>query len=74
MIMMAEGEYPANYHLDNVISVAASASNERKASFTNIGQLSVDLFAPGESIYSLDTNNRYKVRSGTSMAPQWQQA
>lgn len=64
----SRGEYPANYFLDNVVSIAASNSSERKASFTNYGQLSVDLFAPGDSIYSLDTNNRYKVRSGTSMA------
>lgn len=64
----SRGEYPANYHLDNVLSVAAINSNLSKASFSNFGQLSVDLFAPGENIYSLDVNNQYKVRSGTSMA------
>ena len=62
------GEYPANYHLDNVISVASNNSENRKSSFSNFGQLSVDIFAPGENIYSLDVNNRYKTRSGTSMA------
>jgi len=62
------GEYPANYHLGNVISVGAMNSNLHKSSFSNYGQLSVNLFAPGETITSLDVNSGYKVRSGTSMA------
>ena len=62
------GEYPANYHLTNVVSVGAINQANHKASFSNYGQLSVDIYAPGENIYSLDVNNRYEVRSGTSMA------
>ena len=62
------GEYPANFNLDNIISVAASASDKRSASFSNYGSMSVDLFAPGVGITSTDENNTYKARSGTSMA------
>ena len=62
------GEYPANYSLKEVLSIGASNSSARKATFSNFGQLSVDLFAPGDNIYSLDLNNQYKIRSGTSMA------
>lgn len=38
------------------------------ASFSNYGQESVDLFAPGEDIYSTLPGNKYGFRSGTSMA------
>ena len=64
----ARGEYPANYAVKNVISVGASNQGNGKADFSNYGQLSVSLFAPGQSIYSTDVNNQYKTRSGTSFA------
>ena len=44
--------YPAGYPLDNIISVAASGSDDKLASFSNWGPTSVDLMAPGVSIYS----------------------
>jgi subtilisin family serine protease len=44
--------YPAGYPLDNILSVAASDSDDRLASFSNYGATSVDLMAPGVSIYS----------------------
>lgn len=37
-------------------------------SFSNYGNESVDLFAPGEDIYSTLPGNKYGFRSGTSMA------
>jgi thermitase len=57
---------PANSR--NVIAVAATDSNDTKASFSNYGDL-VDVAAPGVSILSArrGTNN-YVTLSGTSMA------
>jgi subtilisin family serine protease len=36
--------------------------------FSNYGQVHVDLFAPGENIVALDTNNTFEMHSGTSQA------
>ncbi|MCI0456167.1 MAG: S8 family serine peptidase [Gemmataceae bacterium] len=60
--------YPAGYNLPNVISVAAISSSGGLASWSNYGATSVDLGAPGVSIYSTLPSNRYGAYSGTSMA------
>jgi len=60
--------YPSNYDVENVISVAASTDNDKLAGFSNYGEKTVDLAAPGEFIYSTVPNNRYASLSGTSMA------
>jgi len=60
--------YPASYDLDNIISVAASDSNDQKASFSNYGLPHVDIAAPGVNINSTIPNNQYATYSGTSMA------
>jgi subtilisin family serine protease/subtilisin-like proprotein convertase family protein len=60
--------YPADYNLDNVISVAATDRNDRLASFSNYGARTVDLGAPGVSIYSTYKGGGYALMSGTSMA------
>lgn len=60
--------YPACYDLSNIISVGASDNEDKKASFSNYGKNSVDIFSPGVSIYSTVLNNRYDYLSGTSMA------
>lgn len=60
--------YPANYNFDNVVSVAATDSNDRLASFSNYGATSVDIAAPGVGILSTTPNNTYSSFSGTSMA------
>ncbi len=60
--------YPAAYDVDNVLSVGASTSTDERASFSNYGATTVDLFAPGQSIYSLGLNGTYVTASGTSMA------
>ena len=44
--------YPANYSLANIISVAATDQNDNLASFSNYGEVSVDVGAPGTNIYS----------------------
>jgi subtilisin family serine protease len=61
-------QYPANYAPSNVISVAASDRNDRLASFSCYGAATVDIAAPGVSIYSTIPGNRYATYSGTSMA------
>ena len=61
-------QYPANYTPPNVISVAASAQNDQLASFSCYGATTVDIAAPGVSIYSTIPGNRYASYSGTSMA------
>ncbi|HNT37370.1 MAG TPA: S8 family serine peptidase, partial [bacterium] len=48
--------YPAGYQLENIVSVASSNSSARISSFSNQGNYSVDLFAPGESIFNLSLN------------------
>lgn len=57
--------YPAKY--SSVIAVAASDSNNKRASFSSTGP-DVELIAPGVSIYSTYTLGRYATMSGTSMA------
>ncbi|MBS3956548.1 MAG: S8 family serine peptidase [Clostridiales bacterium] len=44
--------YPASYDLPNIISVGASDHNDARASFSNYGAASVDVFAPGVDILS----------------------
>lgn len=44
--------YPASYDLPNIISVAATDRQDSLASFSNWGPSTVDVAAPGVSIYS----------------------
>ncbi|MBM3240916.1 T9SS type A sorting domain-containing protein [Candidatus Poribacteria bacterium] len=60
--------YPSSYQLKNIISVAATDHNDRKASFSNYGVKSVDLGAPGVNIVSTLPRNSYGPADGTSMA------
>ena len=64
----ASPQYPANYTNSNVISVAAVSQSGQLASFSSYGATTVDLAAPGVSIYSTIPGNRYAAYSGTSMA------
>ena len=59
---------PGGYDLDNVICVAATHSTDGLAWFSNYGPVSVDLAAPGDSIYSTYLGSTYNYLSGTSMA------
>lgn len=57
---------PANYA--NVISVAATDSNDARAGFSNFGDL-ITIAAPGVNILSLKLNtDQYTSKNGTSMA------
>ncbi|APW61084.1 S8 family peptidase [Paludisphaera borealis] len=60
--------YPAAYHLPNVLVVAAVDPAGNLASFSNYGLHSVDLAAPGVTIYSTYPPRTYGLLSGTSMA------
>lgn len=66
--------YPSNYSTlasagyEAVIAVAALTSTGALASYSNYGPNSVDIGAPGSSIYSTLPNGGYGLMSGTSMA------
>jgi subtilisin family serine protease len=66
--------YPSSYNTtvgagyDAVISVASITSTGAKSSFSNYGNTSVDLGAPGSGVWSTTPNNTYSSYSGTSMA------
>lgn len=60
--------YPANYELDNIITVAATDHNDQLASFSSYGSKTVEIAAPGVNIYSTTPGGRYGSMSGTSMA------
>jgi len=71
----ATASYPSNYAADNVIAVAALASNGTLASYSQYGLTTVDLGAPGSAIYSSVPKSSkgliissYASYSGTSMA------
>jgi subtilisin family serine protease len=62
--------YPASYHLDNVVSVACTTSNDTLATFSSYGPTSVQLAAPGDQITSTvsASDSFYGSASGTSMS------
>ncbi len=63
-----EPSYPANFEMNNVVSVAALDEWGNLASFSNYGATTVDIAAPGADIHSTFPGNRYVKLSGTSMA------
>ncbi len=60
--------YPASHKNDNLLIVASSTSSNTLSGFSNYGKISVDVAAPGSSIFSTTPGNRYENMSGTSMA------
>lgn len=74
--------YPANYDLDNIISIAAVDKNDNLAYFSedsqgnikasNYGKTTVDLAAPGTDILTTNNSNNsslyYTAEQGTSFA------
>jgi subtilisin family serine protease len=57
--------FPANF--ESVISVAATDKDNSRACFSSTGK-TVELAAPGASVYSTVLNGEYGYKSGTSMA------
>lgn len=67
--------FPASFDCHNIISVGASTNNDAiwyngpgKDNGSNWGVTTVDLFAPGKNIYSMDVENGYACYEGTSFA------
>ena len=55
-----------------LLTIGASTRHAKKgelaASFSNYGQKTVDIFAPGYEIYNTVTEGKYEIQQGTSMA------
>jgi subtilisin family serine protease len=60
--------FPAAYPDSNILSVAATNSKDKLASFSNYGAKTVDLAAPGDRVASTFWHSDYAYMSGTSMA------
>ncbi len=70
--------YPTNFKnitddkpfVSNVLVVGASTNrnNELRASFSNFNKKMVNVFAPGDEIYSTVPHDKYEYLQGTSMA------
>ena len=58
--------YPANYKVPNIISVGSSDSVGQMSFFSNFGQRTVDMLAPGSSVLSTIPGNLHARASGTS--------
>jgi subtilisin family serine protease len=59
--------YPCAIPSPNIVCVGATDNRDARASFSNVGRTSVDLFAPGVGVLS-DYGADYGYMSGTSMA------
>ncbi len=64
----ASPHYPSSYPQANVIAVASITKTNKLSTHSNLGKKSVDLAAPGSSVYSTLPSNKYGSKSGTSMA------
>lgn len=59
---------PCDVPRRNVVCVGATDYDDERASFSNYGATSVDLFAPGVRILSTWPGDAYRSQDGTSMA------
>jgi subtilisin family serine protease len=60
--------YPADYDLDNIISVTALDREKNVLPSSNYGITTVDIAAPGKNIYSTLPGGNYGLMTGTSQA------
>jgi subtilisin family serine protease len=60
--------YPCGFHLSNEICVTATDNKDALPSWANYGPKTVDLAAPGVSIYSTLRGEKYGYLTGGSMA------
>jgi subtilisin family serine protease len=61
-------DYPSNIQIENKISVAATQGYSKIADFSNYGEQTVDVAAPGVAITATAPTNSYIPLSGTSQA------
>lgn len=61
-------KYPASFENDNLLVIASNQKGGSLSSFSNYGEISVDLAAPGSRILSTVPGNMYATYDGTSMA------
>lgn len=62
------GVFPSSYDFDNVIAVGNLRCDGTLSTYSNYGEKTVDLAAPGMYIYSTVPDEKYEYMSGTSMA------
>ena len=60
--------YPAAFSLDNIINVTSIDNNGGLCFFSNFGQDTIDIAAPGYSINNTNPESEFKVKSGTSIS------
>ncbi|NDC80981.1 MAG: hypothetical protein EB090_06935, partial [Verrucomicrobia bacterium] len=61
---------PKPVQITNIVAVGSTDRNDNRSTFSNYGATSVDLFAPGENMYSTESasDSNYNSGSGTSFA------
>jgi len=64
----ADPNYPSGYDMENIICVGNLTEAEKVSGTSSYGKTTVDLFAPGDLIYSTMPGDKYGTKSGTSMA------
>lgn len=60
--------YPASYDFSNIVSVAAHDQASHRSNFSNYGNASVDIAAPGLSIRTISNDGGIYSRNGTSFS------
>ena len=60
--------YPASYDCASLISVVSTDKSDKLSYFSNWGETSCDIAAPGSGIWSCAPGGDYQSMSGTSMA------
>ncbi len=61
-------DYPSCFENKNIISVASSDQSDILSTWSQYGQTSVDVMAPGENVYTTTTGSAYKFVDGTSFS------
>ncbi|MEM7280827.1 MAG: S8 family serine peptidase [Pseudomonadota bacterium] len=65
---LARTHYPSDTNLPNILSVAATTGRDELTRFSQWGPFTVDIAAPGESIFTTAQNSALATTSGTSFS------